>query len=273
MITVKPVFWDEFECKAGDCKHTCCSGWEIDVDPGSVEYYRQIPGKLGEKLRGSIEEDEEGYHFRMEDDRCPFLQKNGRCRIIRILGEGALCDICALHPRFYEEYGGYELCGLGLSCERVCELLWESDGKLFFLTEEGTEFTFAGQDVTYVPRKGRDYLNSLFNRFRQTEPIDDGWTAEMVDYDRHFDALCDAVVSYAESFDRGRYNRLFSYVIYRQLEKVALDEWSVEKLIEYGRRATDFIFATDAYRGDPLERIRRFSEQIEYSTENVEIIA
>lgn len=34
-----PSYYKDFKCIAGSCKHTCCEGWEIDVDEASV---RQI---------------------------------------------------------------------------------------------------------------------------------------------------------------------------------------------------------------------------------------
>ncbi len=73
---------------------------------------------------------------------------------------------------------------------------------------------------------------------------------------------------YLAAYNRGRYDRLFHYLMYRQLERGLGDDG----LLAYGRFAADFIFITDAYFGDTPERIRRFSEQIEYSTENVDVL-
>ena len=32
MKTVAPDYYRDFHCKAGNCKHTCCAGWEIVLD-------------------------------------------------------------------------------------------------------------------------------------------------------------------------------------------------------------------------------------------------
>lgn len=32
IITVRPLFFDEFACKASACNNTCCQKWEIDID-------------------------------------------------------------------------------------------------------------------------------------------------------------------------------------------------------------------------------------------------
>ena len=35
MLTVRPDFYDDFHCLASACRHSCCVGWEIDVDAES----------------------------------------------------------------------------------------------------------------------------------------------------------------------------------------------------------------------------------------------
>lgn len=36
MKTVVPSYYKDFRCIAGDCRHTCCVGWEIGVDEDSA---------------------------------------------------------------------------------------------------------------------------------------------------------------------------------------------------------------------------------------------
>ena len=231
------------------------------MDDDTADYYHMKPGKLGEELAASMFSDEEGSHFMMtEDMRCPFLRDDGLCRIVLAYGEEALCDVCALHPRFFFEYGEYELCGLGLSCERVCELLWETDEPLGF-TDEG--FHFTGQQRSYRPDIDRESLEELFLLYQDTEPIDEVWDIEMAELLSDIDRVYEAACAYAEVYDTGRYDRLYHYILYRQLEKA-----DTEDIYLFAKRAMDFIFVTDAYSGDVRERIRRFSEQIEYSEEN-----
>ena len=33
MLSIYPVFFPYFKCKADACSHTCCQIWEIDIDP------------------------------------------------------------------------------------------------------------------------------------------------------------------------------------------------------------------------------------------------
>lgn len=65
--------------------------------------------------------------------RCPpgdpaahCCARTGLCELILHCGDGILCDICALHPRFFNESGEVREGGLGLCCEEVCRLLYSS---------------------------------------------------------------------------------------------------------------------------------------------------
>lgn len=137
MLTVKPSFYDDFHCKADACTDSCCIGWEIDIDDETAERYRQVPGEFGECLSQNITESEEGVPcFRLSsDERCPFLQRDGLCRIYRELGKDSLCEICREHPRFYSFLADRTEAGLGLCCEEACELLLR-DAPLFLVTED-----------------------------------------------------------------------------------------------------------------------------------------
>ena len=54
-----PFYYDQFYCITSECKDNCCvGGWEIDIDEETYEYYQQMTGKIGEKLRSSIRSEE-----------------------------------------------------------------------------------------------------------------------------------------------------------------------------------------------------------------------
>lgn len=125
---MKPVFapnyYPAFRCIASACRHTCCVGWEIDVDQEALDYYDTVEGPLGARLREQIDRRADPPCFRLdEQERCPFLNRNGLCDLITELGEDALCHICADHPRFRNIlYDRVEL-GLGLCCEAAAALI------------------------------------------------------------------------------------------------------------------------------------------------------
>lgn len=139
---IAPDYYKDFVCIADACRHSCCVGWEIGIDAETMEYYRSVPGEIGEKLRASTCETEEGACFRLtEEERCPFLTDGGLCELILRLGEGALCQICDDHPRFRNFFSDCTEIGLGLCCEAAGRLILGRTGKtrLITLEEDGGE--------------------------------------------------------------------------------------------------------------------------------------
>ena len=281
MLSVYPDFYPRFACKAADCRHSCCRGWEIDVDAHSAARYRRQGGALGEALRAALEADEAGWHFRLDaEERCPFLRRDGLCRLICELGEDSLCDICVLHPRFYGEQGDFEFCGLGLSCEETVELLLESREPLRFRLGdvdlalpallENMGLTFDPKALHFAPHPDRERYAALLARLEKTEPIDALWPQELAALRAALDFLVPAAERYAQSYDAGRFDRIFAYILFRQLER--LEEYGLPALLTFARDSTEFVFLQDALHPDTAEHLRRWSEQIEYSTENVDIL-
>ena len=124
MRLVAPDYYPKFRCIADKCRHNCCIGWEIDIDEDTLDYYLSVPGELGERLRRHINTEDDPAHFILaEHERCPFLNKDNLCDLIVAQGEGALCQICNDHPRFYNEFANYTEVGLGLCCEEAARLI------------------------------------------------------------------------------------------------------------------------------------------------------
>ena len=281
MREIRPDFYGGFACRAAHCAHSCCRGWEIDVDGASAAYYRALPGELGDALRAALVQNGEDWHFRLDgEERCPFLRRDGLCRLICELGEDALCDICALHPRFFTVCGNWELAGLGLSCEAAAALLLAADAPLRF--ETGDE-TFAlpellarlgtpcGEEaLRFIPRPEPAHYAALLADFAGTEPIDAAWERELDTLLRELGSTLAAARDFAPRRDRGRWDRILGYILFRQLDR--LEERGLAALLDYARRCTEFIFLQTARDGDTAEHLRRWSEQIEYSTENVELL-
>lgn len=127
MNLLAPKYYLDFSCIADQCKHSCCIGWEIDVDEKTMKKYSSLEGEYSEKIRNSIEI-EDTPHFKLaENERCPHLNEKGLCRIILNCGENCLCDICREHPRFYNFTNSGKEVGLGMSCEAACKLILNSD--------------------------------------------------------------------------------------------------------------------------------------------------
>ena len=78
LFHLQPDFYDRFRCRAAACRHSCCKGWEIDIDENTLDLYRSLKGTWREKMDAAIVCDEYGAHFRLtEEERCPFLQQDG----------------------------------------------------------------------------------------------------------------------------------------------------------------------------------------------------
>ena len=62
-----PNYYKNFKCIADKCKDSCCSaGWEIDIDDKTAEFYKNVKGNFGDKLRKNIKF---GYET-MKSDEC-----------------------------------------------------------------------------------------------------------------------------------------------------------------------------------------------------------
>lgn len=122
-----PSYYNKFKCIADKCRHSCCVGWEIDIDDTALCKYRALTHPYASEVLSSIENGEPP-HFRLcEGERCLHLNENNLCRIILNLGEGFLCDICREHPRFYNQTkNGLEV-GLGMACEEACRIILSCD--------------------------------------------------------------------------------------------------------------------------------------------------
>ena len=151
-----PDYYKSFRCIADKCEHSCCIGWEIDIDEDSLKRYKKVKGAFGKRLLENIDFHCETPHFILgENERCPFLNENGLCDMIIELGEECLCNICADHPRFRNFFSDREELGLGLSCEEVCRVILSKKEPTEFITEDdGEEFDlFEDEEIVLSVRE------------------------------------------------------------------------------------------------------------------------
>ena len=276
MISLYPTIYHTFQCKADRCENTCCQLWTIDIDEATAERYHTMTGPLGESLRQAITVDDEGSHFvfSKEQPMCPLLNEQGLCKVVLELGEEGLCDTCHMHPRFYKYIEDLELCGVGLSCEASVELLAEdahSDWVIFTIEDDQGEFSpderltiqnifeLLALDIDparfqYAPNPDVQYYTNLLDLYGTTEPIDEEWTAQI-------NAL---------SHDMDLFNKVFQYILYRQIDMLA--DYSLEAILSYARDGVEYILITSAIEGSPLKQVAKWSQQIEYDEDNVELL-
>ena len=149
MKYIAPAYYRDFKCIASACRHSCCIGWEVDIDADTLRAYESMTVPYGERIRESIDRDGEP-HFRLyAGDRCPHLSECGLCNIITECGESALCQICSDHPRYRSFYDGVTEIGLGLSCEEATRLVLESENHFGFLVSDSEDFATAEYRAEY----------------------------------------------------------------------------------------------------------------------------
>lgn len=126
-----PVF-NDFSCIGSDCPLTCCGRWEIDIDKNTLEYYNNVKGEFGKRLKENIAQNESGeYHFALRDNGlCQLLNDKGLCDIYINLGQEHLCATCTQYPRYSYIAGDIRFSGLYMSCPEVGRLLLSSEDPL-----------------------------------------------------------------------------------------------------------------------------------------------
>ena len=137
MRYIKPVFYNEFNCTADKCPDTCCAGWQIMIDEDSLEYYGEVKGEFGRRLRDSIDWQEGSFY--QKDRRCAFLNSENLCDLYTALGPDALCDTCRKYPRHVEEYEEVREWSLSLSCPVAARIILSQQGFWDFVVEEDDE--------------------------------------------------------------------------------------------------------------------------------------
>ncbi len=126
MIITKPAYFEAFRCIAGACPDSCCKEWEVQVDAESAEYYRNLTGSLGKRLREVLREEDGETVMTITEGRCPMWRRDGLCRIQAELGENALCKTCREFPRLTHDYGDRIERGLELSCPEAARMILAS---------------------------------------------------------------------------------------------------------------------------------------------------
>ena len=148
----KPTYFDTFTCIANRCTDSCCIGWDIEIDDLTQEKYKLNKSNLSKKINKYCK----GGTIKFVDGVCPFLNSKKLCDIQLNLGEGMLCNVCNMFPRFVDTYGSHKEMILSLSCPEVSRLILEDDNYGEFVS------TNTDEDVTtYNTFDTRLYLEFL----------------------------------------------------------------------------------------------------------------
>ena len=283
MVYAEPDFYGKFKCTADKCRHSCCIGWEIDIDDDTAEYYKSLEGQIGRELSENVSNEPQAHFILTGEERCPFLDKKGLCRLILTLGEDSLCDICAEHPRFYNEFPERSERGLGLCCEEVVRLLLESNEPLRIIyssDKDGErekpetiiwrERIFEILENREMPLTRRmseacEYMGVSPLRF-DTEK----WRSFFLGLermDRAWTEILEAEVTY-DAPEGDEYERLAAYFVYRHFS-AAENRKDAGLMLKFSFLS---VWMIAALKGELSEKIRLYSAEIEYSDENITLI-
>ena len=151
-----PDYYRKFHCAGGGCPLTCCGGWQISIDPASLDRYRKTKGPLGARLQNEIDW-REGC-FRQYGGKCALLSEEGLCDLYSEGGgRKAFCTACRDFPRHLEEFKGVREVSLSLSCPIAAGLIL-SEKPVRFLkkrTKKRERFPFPFDRRLYQKLSGR----------------------------------------------------------------------------------------------------------------------
>ena len=285
-----PTYYKNFKCIADKCEHSCCIGWEIDIDEHTLEKYRHLKDGHGSAILESISQEETPHFCLCEGDRCPHLDERGLCKIILGVGEDYLCDICREHPRFYNFTSVAEV-GLGMSCPEAARLILSYPD--FVSMEEVGEVDAAPDDVLFDGRTERakiydilqknDYATALAHIY-DTYSIDVGEDAQWLEILNSLEylnadhkALFLHYSSALHPMGQDEYQKRFlAYLIYRHCTEAVDEE-------DFAARLSFCLFCERllaslicSQKAETLQEVATLasiiSEEIEYSDDNTYVL-
>ncbi len=122
-------YYPYFQCIASECKHTCCAGWEMDIDEQTLNIYKRDNSPFCQSLKTGVNFKKSTFKSG-KNGRCAFLNQKNLCDIIINLGQGALCQVCRDHPRFRSFSPDKILMGLGFCCEQATKIILSFKDKI-----------------------------------------------------------------------------------------------------------------------------------------------
>lgn len=274
-----PSYYKDFKCIADRCNHSCCEGWEIDVDEDSVKRFRAI-----QRIEKELVLTGDTAHFRLRpDERCPFLKDNGLCDLILEFGEDILCNICRDHPRFIVNTTDSVETGLGMACEAAADLILSDTDRFELITVREDDIPEEPDELLSDVISARDsnisalYEGPLSERVRALyagEILEDGIRNEAFSRMEYMDEgfAKEAKTSKGDIWTildgplQNAYRNLMVYFLFRHPWEGF--ELCAEMLIKVAQIAKG--------RGEGIEILkdtaREFSAEIEYSDTNPDIL-
>lgn len=141
---IRPDYYDEFGCIAGQCPITCCQEWKIAVDADTNRRWKKVlppdtmPGCAKSRSLDQVSGDSKNCGKNLstytcmkdgirvigldEEHRCPFLTKDKLCRLVLAYGDSILSETCTTFPREVHRFADHEEDTLMPGCPAVIDL-------------------------------------------------------------------------------------------------------------------------------------------------------
>lgn len=165
MKVLKPFYYDDFKCTAGDCIDNCCHAeWEISIDKKTYKKYRKLKGQWGNKINENISRARSNItdlrygKIKLKDKGCSLLDEEGLCTIHAQLGENYLCNTCKVYPRDINKYGEIYERTLYMSCPEAARYFIRYKENFYFNMDEEE---LSDLDKDYIIDKSYD--EKLYN--------------------------------------------------------------------------------------------------------------
>ena len=291
-----PRYYRKFKCIAGECRHSCCVSWEIDVDADALSRYRAL-GEAGEEILKSIDFGETPHFCLTDTERCPHLNSEGLCRIIIQHGEGYLSQICREHPRFYNSSPFATALGVGMACEAAAKLILSSDDYMIF--EDASDGGALPLAARFAFRKILGLYKILSNRaIAYNERLSRLWNICGISPRCFTDEEWRGVISELEFIDEKNRELFYAYSTAVEAKNATEEIYSeralayflyrhcfaAKKRAEFLRGAAFAFFCERLYASllknadlagedEAFELARKISEELEYSTDNTDFIS
>ena len=283
-----PGYYKNFKCIADKCDHSCCVGWEIDIDKDTLKKYKKLKCGYSVSIADSISMDDTPHFKLTAGERCPHLDERGLCKIIINLGDEYLCDICREHPRFYNYTSVCEV-GIGMSCMEAARIILSSPDyakleEIGCVDAEEDYSSFDGRvhrSEIYALLADRecDYaakLEKIYRAYSIDAGEDSAWAQKM----DSLEYLDDGHKKLFQSYSSARrpsgcdeyLERFLAYLIYRHCTE-AFDEEDFSDRLSFclfcERLLASLICASSAASLEEVATLARIiSEEIEYSDDN-----
>lgn len=291
MKLLAPKYFNDFKCIADKCTHSCCVGWEIDIDESTLEKYSSYKGNYCDNIKKSIEISDTPHFILEKSERCPHLNKHGLCKIIINAGKDYLCDICREHPRFYNYTNHGKEVGLGMSCEEACRVILNSDnyGEMIELEEIDEELDTCDFDAVEF----RSFIYSVISNYSApfAERMDELYELTSVFPEILDDSQWKEVISQLEYLDNSHkelflnyssfaeapkelelyLERAFAYFVYRHCSE-STDKMGFSAHLGFAMFCERLLCSICHNANEIFDYARIISEELEYSEENTEII-